>query len=188
MDEIREKINTILLTQTITENTDFLISTIPELRFMVGFDHRHPHHHLDVWNHTLEVVKNIDSKDLELKMAALLHDIGKPFSYQDSEVRHFHGHPEVSYQMTKEILKKLGYEEDFIDNVSYLVRMHDTIIHPNELDNDFELIEKRLKLQYADALAHHPDKVGKRIEKLDSIKAMLEKQHSKKIKIKKENV
>ncbi len=28
-------------------------------------------------------------------MAALLHDIGKPFAYQDEEVRHFHGHPQV---------------------------------------------------------------------------------------------
>ena len=48
-------------------------------------------------------------------MAALLHDIGKPFSYQDEEVRHFHGHPEVSADMTEEILKRLGYSKDFID-------------------------------------------------------------------------
>ena len=72
---------------------------------MIGFEHRHPHHHLDVWDHTLEVVKNITSQDLELKMAALLHDIGKPFSYQDEEVRHFHGHPEVSSKMSENILR-----------------------------------------------------------------------------------
>lgn len=178
MNELTEKINRILLEGTIKENTDFFMSIIPELRFMVGFLHKHPHHHLDVWNHTLEVVSNVD-EDLELRMAALLHDIGKPFSYQEGEIRHFHGHPEVSFLMTKNILKRLGYEEEFIDNVSYLVRTHDTIINPDELDADTELIVKRLKLQYADAYAHRPDKVQKRLEKLDSIKESLEKQKEK---------
>ena len=65
---MKEKINEILLSGNILENMDFLLSVIPELKFMVGFNHKHPHHHLDVWNHTLEVVRNVDS-DLELRMA-----------------------------------------------------------------------------------------------------------------------
>ena len=52
---MKEKINEILLSGNILENMDFLLSVIPELKFMVGFNHKHPHHHLDVWNHTLEV-------------------------------------------------------------------------------------------------------------------------------------
>ena len=108
-------------------------------------------------------------------MAGLLHDIGKPFSYQDEEVRHFHGHPEVSYEMTKQILSRLNYDEEFIGSVAYLVRKHDTPIDVNNLDNTYEMIQKLLKLQYADAKAHHPDKVGKRIRYLDKIKEDLEK-------------
>lgn len=50
---------------------------------MIGFEHRHPHHHLDVRQHTLEAIRNLNSSDIELIMAGLLHDIGKPFSYQD---------------------------------------------------------------------------------------------------------
>ncbi len=176
---MREKLNKILLSGNISEDIDFLLAVIPELKFMIGFDHKHPHHHLDVWNHTLEVVGKVSDEDLELKMAALLHDIGKPFSYQEGEVRHFHGHPEVSARMTKNILKRFGYPNEFVQNVYYLVSTHDTPINLDDLDNDLSLVEKRLQLQYADALSHHPDKIGKRLEKLDVIKAALEKKKPK---------
>lgn len=159
----------------ITKNMKDLSTVIPEIKNMINFDQKHPHHHLDVWQHTLEVIRNLNTTDFELNMAGLLHDIGKPFSYQDDEVRHFHGHPEMSYQMTQGILTRLNFDEEFIDNVSYLVRTHDTIIDPNNLDNTFEMIQKRLKLQYADARAHHPNYIKKRIEFLDSIRKELEK-------------
>lgn len=160
--------------ESISENMESLLTLIPEIKNMIGFEHKHPHHHLDVWQHTLEVLKNLNSKDLELNMAALLHDVGKPFSYQDEEVRHFHGHPEVSCEMTKQILTRLGYDKEFIKRVSYLVETHDTIIEPSNLDNSSEMIQKRLQLQYADAKAHHPDKIEKRIKFLDGVKAQLQ--------------
>ena len=84
--QIRDEIRKILNSNSIKENQDIIIKYIPELKYMVGFDHKHPHHHLDVWEHTLVVLQNLnESNDLELKMAGLLHDIGKPFSYQDEE-------------------------------------------------------------------------------------------------------
>lgn len=173
MLEDLEKLSQIVVSGKIEENIDFIKKEIPEIENMIGFEHRHPHHHLDVWNHTLEVVKNINSQDLELKMAALLHDIGKPFSYQDEEVRHFRGHPEVSSQMSETILRRLGYNENFIQNVCYLVKNHDTIIDPQNLDNSRKMVMKRLELQYADAKAHAPSKVEKRIKFLDSISQSL---------------
>lgn len=160
--------------KSISDNIEYLLTLIPEIKNMIGFEHKHPHHHLDVWQHTLEVLKNLNTKDLELNMAALLHDIGKPFSYQDEEVRHFHGHPEVSCEMAKKILTRLGYDEGFIENVAYLVRTHDTIIEPSNLDNNSEMIQKRLQLQYADAKAHHPDKIEKRVKFLDNVKDQLQ--------------
>ncbi len=175
MTDNLEKLSQIVISGKIEENIDFIKQQIPEIENMIGFDHRHPHHHLDVWKHTLEVVKNINSQDLELKMAALLHDIGKPFSYQDEEVRHFHGHPEVSSQMSEDILRRLRYNENFIRNVCYLVRTHDTIIDLQNLDNSYKMVMKRLELQYADAKAHAPSKVGKRIEVLDGISQKLKR-------------
>lgn len=170
-----DKLSEIISTGKIEENLEFLKEKIPEITNMIGFEHNHPHHHLDVWNHTLEVIKNINNQDLELKMAALLHDIGKPFSYQDDEVRHFHGHPEVSSKISENILKRLGYDEKFVKDVCYLVRTHDTIIDPNNLDNSYKMIMKRLQLQYADAKAHAPSKVEKRIRFLDAISESLSK-------------
>ena len=108
-------------------------------------------------------------------MAGLLHDIGKSKQYQDDgEVRHYHGHPEVSYIMTLQILTRLGFDKDFIDRVSYLVRKHDMIIDVNNLDNTYEITEKLLTLQYADARAHAPETVEKKVNFLDGIKRELE--------------
>ena len=158
--------------ELISENIEFLLTLLPEIKAMMGFEHKHPHHHLDVWEHTLEVLKNLNTKDLQLNMAALLHDIGKPFSYQDEEIRHFHGHPEASYKISQQILTRLRYDEDFIKGVLYLVITHDTPIEPNNLDNTWDMIYKRL--QYADAKAHHPDKIEKRLKLLNDIKERLD--------------
>ena len=173
--KIRDEIEQILKLNLVETRQDTILEYIPELKYMIGFEHKHPHHHLDVWEHTLLVLKNLnDSNDLELKMAGLLHDVGKPFSHQDEEVRHFHHHPEVSNKMSIEILKRLEYPEEFIKNVSYLVLKHDTIIDPNNLDNSYEMIKKLLLLQYADAKAHHPDKIEKRTIFLDAISQQLD--------------
>ena len=169
----REKLNDILLNDTYEENIEFLVDVIPEIKDSMGFEHNHPHHHLDVWGHTLLALKNANTKDLEVKMALLLHDLGKPHSYQDEEIRHFQGHPEVSEKMARKILERLEYDSKFTENVCYLVKSHDIPIDTDNLDNTYELILKRLKVQYADAKAHSPDKVEKRIDKLDKIKEEL---------------
>ena len=92
----------------------YILDLIPELKNTIGFEKKNPHHHLDVWNHTL-LALSLSEKDFDIRLCLLLHDIGKPFSYQDEEVRHFHGHPEVSNKMSLEILNRLGYGEDFIN-------------------------------------------------------------------------
>ena len=175
LEQIRNELNNLLNSNSIEENQNTIIKYIPELKYMIGFEHKHPHHHLDVWNHTLMVLNNLnESDDIELKMAGLLHDIGKPFSYQDEEIRHFHGHAEVSKDICIEILQRFEYPKEFIKHVSYLVLKHDTPIDPNNLDTSYEMTKKLLTLQYADAKAHHPDKIKKRIDFLDNISNQLE--------------
>lgn len=58
-----------------------------------------------------------------------------------------------------------------------LVREHDTIIDVDNLDNSYNMIRKRLELQYADARAHAPSKVEKRVKFLDEISKSLDEKY-----------
>lgn len=131
-------LETILLSEDIVEsinsNIDYLINIIPENKDMMGFEHKHPHHHLDVWNHTL-LALSLSQKNFDVRLCLLLHDIGKPHSYQEGEVRHFKNHPKVSSQMSKIILQRLGYEEKYIDYICYLIKHHDIPISTDQIDN-----------------------------------------------------
>ena len=152
--------------EVINDNLDYLFNLIPELKNMVCFEHKHPHHHLDVWEHTLYAL-SMSTNDFEIRLALLFHDIGKPFSYVDDEVRHFPNHPKVSRKITEKILERLNYNKDFIDEVCYLVEYHDTPITLEEVINNKELMYKRFLVQYCDAYAHHPEKLTKRIKYLN---------------------
>ena len=70
------------IVKSINDNMDDLLLIIPEIKNMIGFEHNHPHHHLDVWNHTL-LALSLSENDFDIRLCLLLHDIGKPFSYQD---------------------------------------------------------------------------------------------------------
>ena len=150
---------------SINSNIDVLFDMIPELEDIVGFPHNHPHHHLDVWNHTL-LALSLSKRDFDTRVVLLLHDIGKTFSYQDDDVRHFHGHADVSSNMSVGILNRLGFNSEEVDELTYLIREHDTEITKEDIDTNIDLCIKRFGIQFCDALAHNPTKLKKRIEYL----------------------
>lgn len=156
------------IVSSINTNIDYLLEIIPEIKNMMGFEHKHPHHHLDVWNHTL-LALSLSKRDFDTRLTLLLHDIGKPFSFQEGEVRHFKNHPEVSMKMSKIILKRLNFNKDFIDKICYLIINHDSPITDEQIKNNFDLTLKLYDVQYCDALAHHPDKLKKRKIYLENI-------------------
>ena len=192
MIDKKEKLNEILSTddivKSINDNKKVLLDIIPELKYMIGFQHNHPHHHLDVWDHTL-LALSLSENNFDLRLCLLLHDIGKPHSYQDREVRHFKGHPKVSSELSKNILERLGYEKNYIDEICYLIENHDNPITHYNIISNFDLYLKIYLIQYCDALAHNPEKLEKRIkylkntlEKLKEAKPNIEKKVKKKIK------
>lgn len=154
---------------------NMLFTIIPELKVCDGFDHKHPHHCYDVWEH-IKLAMQKSKPDLQIRLALLLHDIGKPHSYQeDGEVRHFHGHPQVSASMSQQILARLGYSEKEVEEICYLVENHDNIINIDNVNkNNIELIKKLLHIQYCDTYAHDPKYIGKRIMKLNEIKEKID--------------
>lgn len=76
------------------EFSDVLFELIPELAPCQGFRQYNPHHTRDVWTHTLAVVDGVPPEE-PLRLAALLHDAGRPatFFFDKNLVGHFYGHP-----------------------------------------------------------------------------------------------
>ena len=96
---------------------------IPELPRLAMEQDPH-HHHKDVLAHTLAVVDKA-SPDLTLRLAALLHDIGKPDTREFGRGgASFHHHEVVGARMARARLRALRYPKEVVDDVSELVYLH----------------------------------------------------------------
>ena len=168
----KERIKQILITDnivdSINENLNEQLNIIPEIKYMIGFEHNHPHHHLDVWNHTL-LALSFSPKNFKIRLVLLLHDIGKPHSYQDLEIRHFKGHAQKSCEIANNILARLKFIQSEIDEICYLIKSHDNMIKQQLIDNNRTLAQTLFEIQFCDAMAHNPGKLEKRTKYLLSI-------------------
>ena len=104
---------------------NILCRLIPELAPCVGFDQHSRHHVHDVFGHIATVVEHVPPTD-ELRLAALLHDIGKPavFSLDESGEGHFYGHAAVSAELADAILHRLKVSNALREEVLFLVKHH----------------------------------------------------------------
>ncbi len=117
-----------------------ICQAIPELKPMVGFDQRSPHHAYDLYTHTAHVTEAV-GPDLPLRFAALLHDVGKiPTFTQDENGRgHFYGHAQQSARMADEILHRLKAPTALREQVVELISLHMARLEP-----DRKLLRRRL--------------------------------------------
>jgi poly(A) polymerase len=106
---------------------DQFLPELPALRLAID-EHAQ---HKDVYEHTLTVVSNAvrleeDGPDLILRLAALLHDIGKPATKAIGPDRRvsFHHHEVVGSKLARQRLKALRYPKDVVNDVSELVLLH----------------------------------------------------------------
>ncbi len=106
-----------------------LYPILPELRALEGFEQHSPYHDRDVLYHTLDAVDSAPP-ELVVRLALLLHDIGKPRCYTIDENGHghFYGHAAESERMASEILHRLKYDRRTCEAVCTLVKYHDTPI------------------------------------------------------------
>ena len=157
----------------ITKNLDKLLTIIPEIKPMIGFDHKNPHHHLDVFKHTL-LALSLSPNDLDVRLILLLHDIGKPHSFTEGEIRHFRGHPEVSAKMSKEILNRLGFETTYVNKLCRIISQHDNPITKEYIEKNKEMALIRYNVQVCDTLANNPTMNEKRLAYINEIKKQIE--------------
>lgn len=98
---------------------------LPEFEAMVGVE-QGKYHHLDVWDHTLLVLRHAGCEDPILSLACLLHDIGKPQTRTvdiDGNTRFFQ-HERVGAEMVGPILRRLRWSSSDAQRVALLVRNH----------------------------------------------------------------
>ena len=109
------------------ETMGLLEAIIPELIPTIGFNQKNPNHSKDVFNHILCVLDGTPKK-LHIRLAALLHDIGKPhtFTVDEEGVGHFYGHDKVGAEITSNVLERLKCSKELTCKVKILVREHMT--------------------------------------------------------------
>lgn len=163
------------------EFSDVICVLIPELAPCVGFRQYNPRHALDVWEHTLAALEASEAKE-PLRLAVLLHDIGKPpaFSMDKQLVGHFYGHAVIGGAMTERILRRLRYDHETVQTVSELVRLHDRIHEPVQERQMKRLLSKHgehmlrqlLRLRRADLLGkktQDPEEIERLTEEAETL-------------------
>lgn len=99
---------------------------IPEFDCLMKTEQETPHHMYNVGEHTIHAMSNIRA-DKILRLTMLFHDMGKPaFKTIDEKGRaHFKKHAIESEKITKQILRRLKFDNDTLHKVSRLVFYHD---------------------------------------------------------------
>lgn len=135
-ERVRDELNKLILSAHPRKGLTLLVDTglaeyvLPELPALRLESDEH-HRHKDVYEHTLIVLEQAmvleeDGPDLVLRLAALLHDIGKPRTrrFEDDGRVSFHHHEVVGAKMTKKRMTALKYSNDLVKDVSHLVELH----------------------------------------------------------------
>ncbi|MEV5487465.1 CCA tRNA nucleotidyltransferase [Streptomyces bobili] len=135
-ERVRDELNKLILSMHPRKGLTLLVDTgladhvLPELPALRLESDEH-HRHKDVYEHTLIVLEQAieleeDGPDLILRLAALLHDIGKPRTrrFEEDGRVSFHHHEVVGAKMTKKRMTALKYSNELVKDVSRLVELH----------------------------------------------------------------
>lgn len=115
---------------------------LPEFDRLMTTEQNHPHHCYSVGEHTLRVMQQVDGRK-ELRLAALLHDIGKPqcLSVDENGVTHFYGHAQAGAELARKIMRRLRFDNDTTGIVCRLVQYHD---YGNDVDPDRRIVRRAM--------------------------------------------
>lgn len=120
---------------------DIFLKFIPELALIENYNQNDPHHIYDALEHTFVALKTVET-NLELRLATLFHDIGKPFTASKTSDGKtiYKDHAKKSAEMAREILNRLKYNKKTINKVVKLIEYHDYQVPEN-----FTLVMQFLK-------------------------------------------
>src|SRR5437660_4305970 len=178
-ERIRDEMNKLLISPHPAKGLDLLVELglmewiIPEVVELRGVSQQLTRavSSKDVYAHVLRVVER-SSPRLTTRWSALLHDIAKPRTKSVEENKiHFFGHEDVGAYMARDILRRLHFDRDFIENVSRIVRLHmranaytsdwtDGAVRRLMLDSS-ESLPDLLDLSRADITSYRTEKVNR---------------------------
>ncbi len=166
------------------DETGVLELILPEITALKGVDQIAGYRHKDVFEHTLKVLDNVarESGPLELRWAALFHDVAKP---QTKEFKQglgwtFHGHEEIGARMMTAIGKRLRLSQEVIAYVQKLIRLHLRPIHLAEegvtasairrlIFQGGQELDDLILLCRADITSGNPKRVAKHLHNFDVV-------------------
>ncbi len=164
------------------EYVDVLGVFWPELLDMVDLDQKNHHHIYDVWEHTLHALEYTE-RDLVLRCAVLLHDVGKPecMTVDENGVGHFYGHPDKSAALAEDMLRRLKVDNVTREMVVQQVAWHDRYIPRTDRglrralrDLGEPALRRLLAVKRADNLAQAPECLGIQLE-IDKAEQIMER-------------
>jgi poly(A) polymerase len=157
---------------------------MPELTILEGFAQNDEFHHKDVWEHTKRALKG-SVKQIDVRWALLMHDIGKPYtkSIDDGRV-HFYHHEMVGETIARSIMFRLRFSNEQRKKVSTLIFNH---MRPNMYDGDWNdsavrRLAKNLRghvfdlidLSRADITSMRPETVRRGLDRLNKLQERIE--------------
>lgn len=146
-ERIRDEFDKILVSKNPKQGILMLMNTglmkyiIPEMYNIKDLT-QNQYHQYDVLNHTLLVVQNTPPK-LDVRLSALLHDIGKYETKTDIDGKiQFLGHEDVGEKLSIDILRRLKYPNNIIKKVSTLIKHH---MRTKPFGDDVNITDKPLR-------------------------------------------
>lgn len=145
------------------DETGLLVEVLPEIKAFQGVE-QPPQYHPegDVWTHVLIMLDLLQHPPATLAWGVLLHDVGKPGTFQRLDRIRFNGHVELGVKIGRRILRRFHFSNEEIEQILGLVSNHMRFgdVHrmkESTLKRFFRLphFEEHLELHRADCLSSH---------------------------------
>lgn len=114
--------------EVLDEYFDIFKEIIPELNSIRYFSQNNKFHVASIYGHTLLALGYYRGSSVAVKIALLLHDLGKvkTCTIGDDNFNHFYGHSNVSEEIARSICNRLKFTNEFKNKVCTLIKYHDT--------------------------------------------------------------
>ena len=185
-ERIQVELNKILLSNPTVLNQfageSLIQEIIPELTDLRSIAQNSPWHVYDAYEHSIRATEIVEP-ELHLKLAMLLHDLGKydTLTTDENGTDHFYNHGTVSCDKARDILKRLRYSNKIIEKVCLLIKEHDRRIELSKkaVKRVLNLIGEEatrdlLKIRWADVCAQNLIHLKPRAKKVFDLTALVE--------------